>query len=205
MQLNPGPIGGYWTYVDPLLNCYISFIGNMDYTVWPPASLVKIVVDDVQKTATYGGWSSAQCFRANFSEAALAPTDVDVITLTTHPLFRSVLGKLIFPFDLQCDKFVVSATREYFDPNLTLRVQFQEAMNQTLIPLITDFELVVSGVTKVIDSINWLSSTILEIHYSEAYLETDHIDLQQSSVRFRVKSLGGKLTPPFLLEDIPTL
>lgn len=189
-------------YDDPLLSCYMSFTEDMAITVCPPASLIKIDVDDVQKTAISFDWLTDRMFRATYSEAALGPVDVDLKTLTTHPNFRTLLGALVFPFDEQCYELDLSATAEYSDPDLTIVITFQTEMDQAVTPNTSDLNLYVDSVLKVPDSVAWTTPLKLTILYSEAALGPGPYDIELPAATDLLRCLAQSVIPPFRLDDL---
>lgn len=201
LQHEAGPCGVFWTYEDPLLSCYMSFTEDMDTTVSPPASLIKIDVDDVQKTAISFDWLTDRMFRATYAEATLGPVDVDLKTLSTHPNFRTALLELVFPFDEQCYELDLSATAAYADPDLTIVITFQSAMDQTVTPLTSEMNIYANDVLKAPDGIAWQTATKLNLIYSEAALPPDY-DVELPAATDRLRSLIQTVIPPFRLDTL---
>jgi hypothetical protein len=179
----------------------MSFTEDMDTAVQPPSSLIKIDVDDVQKTAIAFDWLTSRMFRVRYSEGALGPTDVDLKTFTTHPLFRTALGELVFPFDKQAYEFNVTGIYGYNDPDLLITLTFQTTMDQ--LALLDPDEMIIyaNDVPKMPDDIFWDSPTELKIEYSEVALPGDY-DIELPDATNHLRCLIGNVMPPFRLNTL---
>ena len=173
----------------------------MDTTVKPPASFFKIDVDDVQVNCVSMDWRTDRMFEASAMLPGGPPVDVDIKTLSTHPLFRTALLELIFPFDQEGCEFSISATYSYTSPDLTIFVQFQGTMDQTVTPLTTDFVIYSNDVPKTPDSIVWANPTLLEISYSEIGLITDY-DIALLTSTDLLRCSNEVVIPPFRLNTL---
>lgn len=202
LQHSHPPCIAYWTYDDPLLSVYLSFTEDMDTGVAPPASLIKIDVDDVQKTATDFEWKTDRMFFAEYEEAALGPVDVDVKTLATHPNFRTALLALVFPFDHQAQELDVSAVGSYSDPDLEITITFQNHMDQSVTPLPAELVMYADDVAKTPDSVSWAGDHELLLEYSEIGLGAPVIDVELENATDRLRCLAGGVIPPFRLDSI---
>lgn len=180
----------------------MSFSEDMDTAVSPPAALIKFDVDDAQKNATNFTWQTDRMFRAQYNEAVLGPTDVDLKSLTTHPNFKTALGALVFPFDLQAFELDLDATGEYIDPNITIIVEFQSAMNQTVTPQLAEMNIYADDVLKVPASITWQDATHLLITYAEAALGAPILDIELPAATDRLRCLLGSVIPAFRLDTL---
>lgn len=179
----------------------MSFTEDMAISVSPPAGLIKIDVDDVQKTAITFDWLTDRMFRATYSEAVLGPVDVDLKTLTTHPNFRTLLGELVFPFDEQCYELDVYGDFVYSDPDLTIILTFQSVMDQTVTPLTSEMNIYANDVLKVPDAIVWESNVELKLTYSEVGLGPDY-DVELPAATDRLRCLAQSVIPPFRLDTL---
>jgi len=89
-----------WVYADPVLTVAIDFPEAMDQTAQPLPGDFVLTVDDVVKPIASLSWISALTMTLLYSEAVLGPTVVKLRFSTKSPLFRSVLGEIVTPFDL---------------------------------------------------------------------------------------------------------
>ncbi len=203
LQRSCPPCIAYWTYDDPALDVFLSFQEDMDTASEPPASLIKIDIDDVQKTASVFEWQTDRMFLAEYNEALLTPSDVDIKTLATHPLFRTALLALVFPFDHDALWLDLSATGDYSDPMLEVFITFQCPMDQTVTPLPADLTIYADGVPKVPDSVVWTDADHLRLRYSEAALGAPVIDVQLPIPTDRLRCISGGVIPAFRLDSLP--
>ena len=180
----------------------MSFTEDMDTAVHPPNSFVKFDVNHAQHNAISFDWLTDRMFTVTYSEAVLAPTDVDLKTLTTHPLFRTALGELIFPFDDQGYELNVIATFTYNDPNLEITVTFQSDMDQAAIPIASDFLIYVDDAPRAPDSIHWDSARDLHILYSEVGLGTPDFDIELVAATDRLRCFVQTVIPAFRIDDL---
>lgn len=180
----------------------MSFNEDMDTSVKPPASLIKIDIDDVTKSSDSFFWHTDRMFRAQFTPQALKPTDVDIKTLSTHPLFRTALGELVFPFDLQCIELDVKATGRYIDPDVTIIVEFQDCMDESIEPLTSEMNIYLDHGLTMPDSIAWVDSTHLQIEFSQAALGDPDIDIELPAATDNLRCLQGSVIPKFRIDDL---
>lgn len=203
LQREEGPCGIWWTYVDPLLSAWMSFTENMDIGAAPPASLIKFDIDDAQHNAVSFAWVTNRCYKVEYIEGVLGPTDVDLKTFTTHPNFKTALGALVFPFDMHAFELNLSGTGKYIDPLITIVVEFQSPMDQTVAPLPSDLNIYANDVVKPPDTVTWLDPTHLQILYSEAALGVVILDIELQFATDRLRCLLGSVIPPFRLDTLP--
>lgn len=203
LQHSSPPCGGFWTYDDPNLFVFVSFTQDMDTGATPPTSLIKIDVDDVQKDEISFTWRTHHMFRAIYSEGALGPVDVDIKTLTTHPHFRTALGALVFPFDIQCIEWTPTAKWEYTDPDLGINITFPVPMDQTVMPIAGDFAIYVNGVKKDVIYLNWMNPTQLLVAASGTGFGIGPYDIDYHTATNQLRSLSQIVAPPFRLNDLP--
>jgi len=180
----------------------MSFNEDMDTAVQPPNSFVKFDIDDAQQNAISFDWQTDRMFRVTYSEAALGPTDVDLKTLTTHPLFRTALGALVFPFDVQGFELDITPTFSYIDPDLLICVLFQSDMDETVTPVPADFTIYVDDVPKEPDSMFWDKPRELFILYAEAGLGSPDVDIELLAATDRLRCVLGSVIPAFRINDL---
>jgi len=82
------------------LTVVLTFEPSMDETTEPPISSFVIDVDDVEKTPDSVAWLTPHEFSLNYSEAALGPSVIKCRFSTKSPLFLSLTGELVTPFDI---------------------------------------------------------------------------------------------------------
>lgn len=180
----------------------MSFTEDMDTAVKPPASLLKFDVDDVEKDGDSFFWQTDRMFRARYTEAALGPTDVDLKTLATHPLFRTALGELVFPFDNQCYELDVNATIEVVGNDLTVDITFQSAMDETVTPLTSEFTIYANNVGLVPDVVLWVNSTKLRVAGTYVGHAPDY-DIALPAATDNLRCLHESVIPAFRLDTLP--
>jgi len=181
----------------------MSFTEDMDTAVQPPTIIFRIDIDDVPYTPYNFNWRTDRMFSVDIDTSPLGPTDVDLKSLSTHPLFRTALGELVFPFDKQGYELDISATADYADPNLSIVITFQSAMDQGVQPFPFEFTIYANDVTKTPDSLNWTSATTMLINYAEAGLGVGPFDIQLPAATDRLRCLAGSVIPAFRLDDLP--
>jgi len=76
------------------------FVEDMDQTTAPPVGDFVIWVDGMDKTPITAAWTGARNFTLTYSETVLGPSVVRTRFATKNPLFLSVLGELVTPFDI---------------------------------------------------------------------------------------------------------
>ena len=180
----------------------MSFNEDMDTAVQPPASLIKIDVDDVQKNAVSFDWLTDRMYRAVYAEGALGPTDVDIKTLATHPNFKTALGELVFPFDEQCYELDVSGTVEIVGDDITIDVTFQTAMDETVTPATSEVDLYANNVKLVPLVVLWVDSTKLRVAGTYPGHAPDY-DIALPAATDNLRCLHGSVIPAFRLDTLP--
>ncbi len=85
----------------------------------------------------------------------------------------------------------------YSDPNLGLDLTFPQAMDQTVSPAVADLIILVDGVPKTPDSLEWFTATEMTLDYSEALLGPSVLRLQYPLMAPNFISLVGQPVFPF--------
>lgn len=161
----------------------INFDEDMDNTQKPPASKLRFEVNSEPSNATQIEWSTNRVMSQFRTLSASFGDDVDLVLPTTNLKYRTAIGALVEPYDLDAVDLNLEAGRSYSDPDLEIDIGFTFDMDTNFLPTTDQLEVIVDGIPIVPDNIRWDDplTLIIELTAAEFLLDTLTIELLEAS------------------------
>lgn len=153
---DPNLHDAFWTYDDPDVNLCITFNEDMNTAIKPSPDKFSLNVDGVPKEPDSLNWLNDRVLEFNYSEALLSPTAIDLDFPATDPLLRTALGQQVGSFFAVGFELVATLAVSTDGNDYEYVISFNTEMDETVIPLNTDFALLDGVEVVAVTNISWI-------------------------------------------------
>lgn len=192
--------GPLWFYDDPVLCGTITFSELMDTTVEPKPEQLQFRVDAAVSDADRFEWGTDVAAQSQVDLPGLTPADVDMILPVEQNKYRTALGAKVPVYDLAAFHIIPTGIVTQLGPFTRFEITFNLQMDTGIMPLTTDFEMLLDGVPFAIGIITWPSSTVLRLDAPTSPTVPSVVSVELLGATNGLRSSTGSVMCPFFLE-----